>query len=180
MSYTSRSSIHILMMALLFAAAGCSSHRNKVLEKYNSYKFDSSVIAKLPVYDSLAMAILQKISILQQHIDKEDGYQAFRYMPASTETTVFKKIPEQAGTDIDKYLTRLGPGFIYGFDVFKDSSIKIYIRRHSAKDDPIDVEENLSYYPTGKGIRQREYPARDTALNNYWQYWTMFYKEGLF
>ncbi|MBK6381399.1 MAG: hypothetical protein IPF72_17685 [Chitinophagaceae bacterium] len=44
----------------------------------------------------------------------------------------------------------------------------------------VDVQENLSYYPAGKSIRQREYPSKDTVLNTNWQYWARFDNPGFF
>jgi len=165
---------------LLYQAAGCHPDSDKVLPAYNDYKFDPGVIEKLPVYDSLASAIIEKIYLFQKNINENDAYQAFRYMPASFEADVFTTLPKGAGTDIDQYFTKLGKNFIYGFDVFKDSTIKIYVRSRPLETALIDIEENLSYYPTGTKIRQREYPVRDTILNPHWQYWAWINKQPLF
>jgi hypothetical protein len=168
------------LLLFLYTAAGCHTDSDNVLPAYNNYKFDPKVIEKLPVYDSLASAILKKVHLFQININENDAYQAFRYMPASTEAEVFKKLPPEAGTDIDQYFTKLGKDFIYGFDVFKDSTIKIYVRSRILEATPIDIEENLSYYPAGSNIRQREYPVKDSILNTHWQYWTRINKKRFF
>jgi len=117
---------------------------------------------------------------LLKAIDTNEAYQAFRYMPASFETGVFARLPPEAGTKIGQYYTALGTNFIAGFDLFKDSTIKIYIRRLTADTAMLDIEENLSYYPAGKNIRPREFPVKDTVLNRNWQYWIWFNERGLF
>lgn len=166
------------LLLLLFAEAGCKTE-NKALTAYKNYTFDTTVINKLPVYDSLAAAIAEKIKLIHTHIKDDDAYHAFRYMPASKEAEVFKKLPPELGTEIDRYFNKLGTDFIYAFDVFKDSTIKIYVRRRTLET-KVDMEENLSYYPAGKNIRQREYPVKDTILNLHWQYWVRFENPGLF
>ena len=166
------------MLLFLLAAAGCKTE-NKALTAYRNYTFDATVIEKLPLYDSLVSAILVKAPLIHKYIHDNDSYHAFRYMPASREVEVFKKLPIELGTDIDKYFTMLGKNFIYAFDVFKDSTIKIYVRSRTLET-KVDVEENLSYYPAGKKLRQREYPAKDTVLNTHWQYWARFDNPGIF
>jgi hypothetical protein len=166
------------LLLLLFAAAGCKTE-NKALTAYKNYTFDTTVINKLPLYDSLASAIAEKIQLIHKHINADDAYHAFRYMPASNEAEVFKKLPPELGTDIDRYFNQLGKDFIYAFDIFKDSSIKIYVRSRTLET-KVDMDENLSYYPAGKSIRQREYPVKDTILNMHWQYWARFDNQGFF
>lgn len=170
--------LRAVLLLLLFAAAGCKTE-NKALTAYKNYTFDTTVINKLPLYDSLASAIAEKIQLIHAHINDDDAYHAFRYMPASNEAEVFKKLPPELGTEIDRYFNKLGTDFIYAFDVFKDSTIKIYIRSRSLET-KVDMEENLSYYLAEKNIRRREYPVKDTILNKHWQYWVRFDNQGLF
>jgi hypothetical protein len=166
------------LLLVLFVAAGCKTE-NEALTAYKNYTFDTAVINKLPLYDSLASAILKKIQLIHAHINDNDAYHAFRYMPASSEAEVFKKLPPELGTDIDRYFNKPGKDFIYAFDVFKDSTIKIYVRSRTLET-KVDMEENLSYYPVGKNIRKREYPVKDTILNTHWQYWVRFDNPGFF
>ena len=169
-----------LFLFILLAVIGCNSGDDHVLHTYNTYKFDQKVIDKLPVYDSLVHAILEKINIFKSSIDGNDAYQAFRYMPASIEPEVFKRLPQEIGPGIDGYFAELGKDFIYGFDVFKDSTIKIYVRSQTITNGSVIIEENLSYYPAGSNQRQREYPVKDTILSKHWQYWARISKESLF
>jgi len=170
----------LFLLLFLYAAAGCHTDRDEVLLAYNKYKFDPEVIEKLPVYDSLASAIIEKIHLFQKNINENDAYQAFRYMPGSSEVEVFTTLPKEISINIDQYFTTLGKNFIYGFDVFKDSTIKIYVRSRPLDTAAVDIEENISYYPAGNNIRQREYPVRDTILNTHWQYWARINKQRLF
>ena len=181
MSCSSRNFLSACVLLLaVFIAAGCISDKDDVLPVYTAYKFDNKVMEKLPLYDSLASAITAKLPVFQKYIDKEEGYQAFRFMPSAYETGIFRVLPAEAGTDITRYYDSLGKDFIFGFDVFKDSSIKIYIRSTPAAKKLVDIEENLSYYPGGTNIKHREFPVKDSMLNNHWQYWTRFNKQDLF
>jgi hypothetical protein len=165
---------------LLYLAAGCQSGSEEVSAEFKRYTFDPKVIEKLPVYDSLVSAILEKSLFFQQHINEKDSYRAYRYLPLSAQTDVFRKLPPEVAPKIDLLFTKLGKDFIYGFDFFKDSTIKIYIRKRLSEKSLADIEENLSYYPVRTNMRRREFPGKDTILNVHWQYWFRFNKRGIF
>lgn len=168
------------MLLFIGFLPGCASEEEKISDDYNNYRFDQRVIAKLPVYDSLALAIIENFSAFKKFIRDEDSYRSFRYMPSSNEPEVFIKLPPEAAPKIEPYYTRLGSDFIYGFDVFKDSTIKIYVRAGFSSKSKVDIWENLSWYPAGTNIKQREFPDKDSLLNKNWQYWTRFRRRGLF
>lgn len=168
------------ILLFLYLLTGCHLRTEVVPGDNIDYKFDTAVIVKLPIYDSLAHAILEKIQFFQQHLNENDSYRAYKYMPGSEQVDVFKKLPQDVAPKIDYFFTKLGKNFIYGFDVFKDSTIKIYIRNNLSAERQIDIEENLSYYPSNSNIQRRELPIKDTLLNDHWQYWTRFKKRGLF
>ena len=168
------------LLLFLYPATGCHSDPGKVSPDYHNYKFDPQVIEKLPVYDSIVSAILEKFPLFQKQINEKDSYRAYKYMPLSNQVDVFTKLPQEAATKIEQYFTKLGKDFIYGFDVFKDSTIKIYIRSSPSETSQVDIEDNLSYYPSGINIRRRDFPDKDTILNKHWQYWIRFNKRGLF
>ena len=165
------------MLYLLIAAAGCKTE-NKAVTAWNNFTFDTAVMARLPLYDSLASAIVEKITLVHTYIHPDNAYFAFRYRTASSEPEVFTTLPAEMGTHINRHIGKLGPAYFYGFDVFKDSTIKIYIKSRSVQ--KVDITENLSYYPAGKTIQRREYPAKDTILNKHWQYWARFDNQGFF
>ena len=168
------------ILLFLYLASSCHSEPEEVSADFKNYKFDPKVIEKLPIYDSLASAILEKFTFFQQHINDNDSYRAYKYMPLSEQPDVFKKLPQEVAPRIDHYFTVLGNNFIYGFDVFKDSTIKIYIRSSPSEKSQADIEENLSYYPIRSNIRRREFPIIDTLLNEHWLYWSRLNKRGLF
>ena len=170
----------LAILLFLYLVTGCQLNSEKVSADYASYKFDPKVIEKLPIYDSLVSAILEKFIFFQQNINDNDSYRAYKYMPLSDKTDVFKKLPQEVAPKIDLYFTKLGKEFIYGFDVFKDSTIKIYIRNSPSEKLQVNIEENLSYYPVRSNMRQREFPVKDTILNEHWQYWSRFNKRGFF
>lgn len=164
---------------MIYLAAGCHSNTDKV-SAYDNYKFDPKVIENLPVYDSLIFAIMEKFSLFQQNIDKNDAYQVYRYVPGSYEPGAFKKLLKEPGPMIDYYFAKLGKDLIYRFDVFRDSTIKIYIRYTPYEAGLVDIEENLSYYPVEGTMQQRTFPAKDTVLTKHWQYWMRVNTRRLF
>ena len=167
------------LLLFLFTVAGCDTGEKEVEKEYSNYKFDQQVIDKLPLYDSLVSAIIDNFPSFAKFIKDEDSYRSFRYIPASEDPDVFIKLPPAAAPQIMPYYNRIGKDFIYGFDVFKDSSIKIHVRSRFLPESKVDIAEHLSYY-SGGNIRDRIFPEKDTTLNKNWQYWTSFGKRGLF
>lgn len=172
--------VRILLLILVCTTAGCNFHQKQIPADYKKYSFDTSVIGKLPLYDSLAVSILESYPLFQNLINKDASYRAYRYMPLSDDKEIFKKLPGKGTEKISQYINRLGKDFIYGFDLFKDSTIKIYVRKSYSNQLRVDVRENLSYYPPGNNIRRRDPPARDTVLNRNWLYWISFDERGIF
>jgi hypothetical protein len=168
------------LLVFLFAAASCHTKSDDIIPAFNNFKFDAQVIEKLPLYDSLASAIEGKIHSFHTHIDDNASYHAFRYMPDSKDAEVFKTLPPDIGINVDQYFTKISKDLIIAFDVFKDSSIKIYIRRSRLEKTEVDITENLSYNPVANKLRRRDYPIKDTILNPHWLYWVRFDKDGLF
>lgn len=171
--------IRISMILCLLLLASCN-HGPEKTSIYNCYQFDKNVIEKLPVYDSLVQTILENYPSFQVYIKKDESYRAYRYMPLADSNDLIKRLPASGSIKINQYFTRLGQHFIYGFDLFKDSSIKIYIKKTISEKDQVEIRENLSYYPPGTEIRRREFPVKDTLLNKNWQYWIAFDGRDLF
>lgn len=88
------------------------------------------------------------------------------------------KLPSDLIADIKLLNQKLGDNYFDGFDVFKDSTIKLYVRRGQSETG-VEIVENLSYYPDGAKIRDRSFPVKDTILNKHWQYWVLFFKPGI-
>jgi len=166
--------ILLVLITIVFTTGGCHSNKDGSASTYTNYKFDSNVIKRLPDYDSLALSIFEKIDLFKQGGNSNESYRAYRYMPSSDEKNIFKALPPNAGSKIDYYYKKLGKDFIYGFDIFRDSSIKIFIKTYQLKPDPIIVDENLSYYPVENKMKKREFPDKDTVLTKHWQYWIRF------
>ena len=170
----------ILIIALFsVCCSSCNTDKEFVQPEFDKYQFDRQVIAKLPLYDSLAAAISAQLPVFHKILNKDEGYMAYQYMPASTEDWIHRSLPPEAGTEISRFYNQLDSNFIYGFDVFRDSSIKIYVRTTRAESGLVDIEEHLAYIPSGK-MKKREFPEKDTVLNNRWQYWTRFNKQDIF
>lgn len=170
----------LFLLLFMFALPGCHSEREQVGDDFDKYKFDPLVIAKLPLYDSLIAAIITNSPSFQKFIRDEDGHRSFTYLPFSTDDPdVFIKLPPAAAPAVDPYFNRLGKDFIYGFEIFRDSSIKVYVRKKITPGSKVHIWENLSYYPKAN-IRPREFPDKDSILNRNWQYWVRFSRESLF
>src|SRR5262245_37554287 len=145
---------------------------------FKNYAYDKQVIEKLPVYDSLATVLLKHYSSIDTFIKTQSSYS---YIPSEDGNDLFKHFPREGATKIRKYMTQIGDSLIYGFQVYKDSTIKIRIKEIYIQSYRLAIMERLSFYPTGNGIKRREYPDKDTLLNKNWQYWIAFDdREGLF
>ena len=107
----------------LFILASCG-HKN-LRTTFNNYHFDQQVINRLPEYDSLASILIQHYpTVAQFNYDKN----AYRYIPSEDGNDLYKVFPSEAGDKIKQHLAKLGTDFIYGFDCFKDTTIRIMIR----------------------------------------------------
>lgn len=162
--------------AFIIFSTGCLSGPEDTIKAYEDHRFDTSVINKIPEYESFARTVLANYQSFEGHFENNESYKAFRYIPASANTEIFHKLPEGIPVNVDSFFTAIGSNFIYGFDLFRDSSIKIYIRTGKSAKKNILVEENLSYYPAA-AIKHRDYPDKDSILNEHWQYWARFSKE---
>ncbi len=172
--------IRLFIILCLLLTFSCGPGAKEINFDISSYQYDTQVIKHLPVYDSLVVTILENYPAFQHLIKEDESYRAYRYMPYSDSSDLFKIIPKLGAIKINTYFTQMGKNRIYGFDLFKDSTIKIYIRKVLSEKDQVFVSENLSYYPTGTNIRRREFPIKDTLLNKNWLYWIRFDKPDLF
>jgi hypothetical protein len=175
--FLSTSFLRPLLALMIFSTAACSDNEDRVMDHYKSYRFDTGVINRLPMYDSLVSTLLHNLPLFQTN-NKEQV--AFRYIPTAFETEAFKIIPAKEAKKINDQFTAIGNNYISGFEVFKDSTIKIYLRNYPSDTSMVDIEENLSYYPEGATIRKREFPVKDSMLNKHWQYWTRFNERSIF
>jgi hypothetical protein len=170
----------LALLLFIFTLSACNAGREQVEKEYNNYSFDPQVIEKLPLYDSMVTAIIASSPSFQKFIRDEDGHRSFLYLPFSTDDPdVFIKLPPAAAPGIDPYFSRLGKDFIYGFEIFRDSSIKVYVRKKNSAGTDVHIWESLSYFPNAE-IKAREFPDKDSILNRNWQYWVRFSKESIF
>ncbi len=164
----------ISVIISLILTLSCGSEDLKSV--YDSRGFDRQVIEKLPIYDSLANVLLENLpTILQQ--SKAEAF--YKYAPTEDGNELEKELPN-AAVKIREYFSQLGEDFIYGFEVFKDTTIKIIIRDSLVKSHHVNIMERLSFYPSGTNMKKREFPIKDTILNKHWQYWIWFEEQGLF
>ncbi|MDE3253734.1 MAG: hypothetical protein KGO92_13085 [Bacteroidota bacterium] len=166
-----------LLMLIFFAS--CRFNQAEVPPVYDKYVFDSATIAALPSYDSLVSAILKNSSYFLQNIDKRSAYQSYKFRPGSDAGDTFRKIPDELAPLVNYYYNQIPKDFIYGFDFFTDSTVKIYIRHIQPDSSRVDIFEHLSYFPNGN-IRRRSLPEKDSVLSKHWLYWVQFYRSRLF
>ena len=155
--------------------AGCRT--DNVNTHFQNHGFDKEVMKKLPLYDSLASVLLENYPSIQPHTNRDNYY---RYIPAEDGNDLYRVLPKAGAEKVKQYLTQLGTNCIYGFEIFKDSTIKILIRDTYLQADHLSIRERLSFYPPGSSIRKREFPVKDTTLNKNWQYWIWFDEDDLF
>lgn len=141
-----------------------------------TYRFDAQVINKLPLYDSLCHEILKNHKALMSR--PEGPY--YQYIRKSDSLALYDVFPKQDGDKVLNYFSQLGDDFIYGFDVYKDSSIKIHVRTTYLKENNLELREKLSFVPTGATNTKRDGDYRDTVVSEHWLYWVMFEKPRLF
>jgi hypothetical protein len=177
-TYCKKQLIWILVLVIFVSCHNIDT--NEVSGIYKTYHFDSTVITRLPLYDSLASAILEKYAYFKQFIKETDAYRSFKYVPNSSASDEHKSLPAEISPKIDRYFTELGAHYILGFTVYIDSSLKIHVRNRPSQTDPFNIEENLSYFPQDIKIQHRQYPVKDTLLNKRWQYWVRFNRQTLF
>jgi len=156
----------LVCMGFLFT--GCLEDKQEIRQAFEAYRFDHKVIEKLPLYDSLASRISGNLAWFLQNTGK-DGNTAFTYI--IIEDSAKNRLPESIYNSIHDPLQKLGRDFIYGLDVFKDSSIRIRVRKYSLEKVTMFIEENLSWLPAEGKFAKREYPVRDTVIAPHWQYW---------
>lgn len=159
----------ILAIAFVFAAVACG-HKD-LHTTFNNYHFDRQVVMKLPLYDSLVNVIMPNYPAPHQF---NNGKTSYRYVPASDGNELYKVFPQQKGDQIKHYLNQLGAELVYGFECYKDTTIKIMIRDIYIQKDHVNISERLSYFPAGKEIRKKDFPIKDSILNDHWQYWIAF------
>ena len=165
----------IFVILLLFLVAGC--HSNETPAELPDHPYDEQVIAKLPVYDSLVNELLAYCPLIQKPNENET-YSMYKL--SSDSNILYGRLPPEGAVKVRQYFTQLGQGFIFGFQLYKDSSIKIFIRDSYSGQYNLTISERLSFYPKGGNMRRRESPMKDSILNRNWQYWISFDERGLF
>lgn len=166
----------ILLLTGLLAVSSCSTDEKDLKPAFDEFKFDTAIITRIPLYDSLTTVILKRYDFFQKYYSGKDSGRSFSYRPMSFDGGT-DKLPADLIADLKRCNAKLGDNFFDGFDIFKDSTIKIYVRRGQSESG-VEIVENLSYYPEGVKIRQRDFPVKDTILNKHWQYWVLFFKPG--
>ena len=169
-----------LFFVSIIGLPACKEKKEDLQTSFNNYRFDTTVIQKLPLYDSLVAAIYKNRQVLINYSTQDGGMHGFSYAPTSSDRQVFKKLPPETGGSIDTAYRALGEKYITGFDLFPDSTIRIYIRRNDFPQSSINIDEYLSFLPAGKSMRKRIFPEKDTLLNASWQYWVRVNDEGIF
>jgi hypothetical protein len=164
----------IFALLLLCFVVGCGTKDHPY--DYQHYGFDKQVIGKLPLYDSLVSLLIKNYPLIYQHTKGP----FYRFIPSEDGTRLYKELPQEDAVKVKDYFTQIGDSLITGFDFYRDSTIKIFVRDIYVQSDHLNIEERLSFYPNEAGIKRKEYPIKDTIINTHWQYWISFDKEAFF
>jgi len=159
----------IPVIMLLCVALSCRDRDFSA--EFKSQGFDKQVIANLPVYDSMVSVLVRNYSVLWRQVKQNASY---HYEPPTAGNNLYELLPAQDAAKVKEYTARLGDSCFYGFDLYKDSSVKFLIKESYLKRYDLYIREKLSYYPAGSTIKHREFPVKDTILNSNWQYWISF------
>lgn len=175
MNFLSLLITRILFWVFLSGLAGCSSR--DITPLYQAHAFDPGVMQRIPGYDSLVTVIRQYWPSIQQYIAENNS---FKYLATPESRDLYEELPKQGADSVRACFARLGEDYIYGFEVFRDSTIKVLVRDTYSKPFHTQIMERLSYFPPGANIPPREFPIKDTLLNSNWQYWILFDEVGQF
>ena len=146
-----------VLLFLFLAAAGCRS-KEKTYD-YAAHRFDPQVIERLPLYDSLSRLLIQNFPSLQPDIKEKNSILYERSKGPSFRSVT---LPPETVAKINGYLQQLGENFITGFSVYKDSSIKYFVRDTYLEPYYLTVRDRLSYFPNGRIMKHREPPLIKT------------------
>lgn len=160
------------IIIILLVLTACSS--NDKTYDTQRHPFDTIVINRIPVYDSLGQLIMKNFASLSSSIEEH-----YFYYTHTTDTSVLlENFPPGDARRIHHYMNQIGEDNIYRFDVFKDSSIKFYIRDNYLDEYRLNIRERLSYIPGAGNIQPRQPPVKDTIIGRNWQYWISFEEKG--
>ena len=165
-------------LAVLFVIGLLSCEQQDHSADFSKYQYDQQVIDRLPAYDSLASVILQGHTAFIP--SGRDSHYVFRYRPFTISKADYQKLPQNEIKRVDEYIGKVGRGYIYGFDLFRDSSIRFYVRDSFVHEARFWAQERLSYFNDTSKIPDREPPTKDTVLQIRWQYWIRFDEPELF
>jgi len=158
--------VAIVALSLLY---GCQSKYSKY--DFKNHKFDRQVIERLPLYDSLSWVLVRYFPSIEQHF--KNGM-LFQYITSKDGNDLYQAYPKEGADKIKGLLNKLGGQFIYGFQVFKDTTMKFFISDTYIQEYNVDIFERLSFFPRADSIKHKEPPTKDTILNKHWQYWIQF------
>jgi hypothetical protein len=159
----------IFVITILCVATACrtkSSYFN-----IQGQKFDNKVIEQLPIYDSLSHLLIENYSAIRPHFQEGNSFEYIWYRHGNE---LYKILPQEPGTKVKQWFKQLGDSLIFGFALYKDSSVKIFVRDTYLDAYKLNVRERLSFNPKGATIKNREFKTRDTLLNKNWEYWIWF------
>ena len=143
------------LFALFILCVVASCEQKDHTADFSQYQYDQQVIDRIPAYDSLASVIVANHTAF---IPKErDSHYVFRYRPYTISKDDYQKLPQVEIKKVDEYIAKVGRGFIYGFDLFRDSSIRFYVRDSFMQGPRYWAQERLSYFRDTTKIQKREH-----------------------
>jgi hypothetical protein len=161
----------------LFFLCSCDT-RKDFRKSFVERKYDSSVILRLKIYDSLRNYIIKNIDSLKP---LHNYYSAYYYdfdkklFWNPTDTIQF---PKTLSSSIKEFFLTLGKGKILGFGISEDTTIDIMIRVTHLPEYFLDVRERLKWMKNISKHQDIRFPIKDTSLGNNWYYIIWFDKRS--
>ena len=171
----------ILLSFLLFLTLFSCKNSKDFKGDFEKQKYDTTVINKLPQYDTIRQIVLANLDSFFTHDNKNDFTYIYNF-GTSAQIVGYSNndIPNVIYPKIDQMFKSVGKENIFGFTVSKDSTVEILIRNKHLSKYFLDVRERLYWFPTKSIIPDAEFPYKDTLLAYNWQYKIWYGKRAEF
>lgn len=171
-----------LLLFLSFLGCGNLNDSKKDFKiDLGKHRFDYTVIDNLPRYDALRQIILNNYDSF--YLNSTENYLTYFYedkTPVQIRGYSNYDLPEIIYPETVLLFQRIGKKNIFGFTIYRDSTLEILIRNTHLSQYFLDVRERLRWYPNTNKIKTTEFPFKDTLLTDKWQYKIWYDKRSEF
>lgn len=146
---------------------------------FEAHNFDDKVIQNLPQYDTLRQIIFKRFDSFR--LSNSKTYFTYIYnFDTATHISGYSNtaIPKAIYSQTIQLFERIGRDNLFGFTIYKDSTVEFLIRNTHLKKYYLDFRERLYWYPKTINISTTKFPIKDTILNERWQYMIWYDKRA--